>query len=108
MVNAVKSFRGIQKAGKNVTFRVEIVLDSFTKNESGMFSGMTGFVAKLGVVRLKIVLKKGKRNVVKNFHKSRNNSNESVTGDIRDFFLATFENGMEGRVRENAREVIVN
>ena len=65
MVNAVKSFKGIQKASKNVTFRVEIVLDSFKKNESGMFSGMMGFLAKLGVVRLKIVLEKGKSNVVK-------------------------------------------
>ena len=81
------------------------MLDSFTKNESGMFIRMTGFVAKLGVVRLKIVLTKRKSKVAKNFHESRNNSNESVTGDNRDFFRASFENGMEGRVREKAREV---
>ena len=91
MIDPVKSLWSVQETGKNVfVVGIEMVLTGFTKQKSGRFVRMARFVSKLAIVSFKKTIKQGNCDIIQDFDKDRNDSNQAITGGVRNIFLAIF------------------
>ena len=72
-------------------------MNGFTKQKSSMFGRMARFVSKLAIVSFKKTMEQGKCDIIQDFGKDRNDSNQAITGGVRNIFLAVFENRMKRR-----------